>query len=453
MGGPRAEDQLSEALDVGPFESLPVEVHLYDPRLPAVAARVSAAIQAALPDAEAVHFGSSAVPGLAGKNVVDLEIERPAGALDDTVAALAALGFAYAPELAAPPAGWHLLRGASSTEGARFRVHVHVLPAGSPHARAHRHLRDLLRADPRLRDEYVALKRSLVARGITQPQAFSIAKGPWVTDVLRRLPVPSVRGSRDAGALDGTAARALVREAYDRASYASRSDDGDDPHERAWAAQVDGLLADRSDVLDLGCGCGVPVAAPRAAPRRHGRRHLARADRPRAPARAGGAFVCADMTSFDGEPGSFDAVIAVSSLIHVPLDEQRPLYARIAGWLRPGGVLLATVGAGRYRGVEEGWLDVEGADLFFDHADADTHVEMLRAAGFAIERVEHAPEGDVARTLVEARLERTDLSGAQRRIPVCPSEYRPGCGQTQRPCGPASTRIRARSRPLRVSIA
>jgi len=406
VGGPRAEDQLSEALDVGPFESLPVEVHLYDPRLPAVAARVSAAIQAALPDAEAVHFGSSAVPGLAGKNVVDLEIERPAGALDDTVAALAALGFAYAPELAAPPAGWHLLRGSVEHEGARFRVHVHVLPAGSPHARAHRHLRDLLRADPRLRDEYVALKRSLVARGITQPQAFSIAKGPWVTDVLRRLPVPSVRGSRDAGALDGTAARALVREAYDRASYASRSDDGDDPLERAWAAQVDGLLADRSDVLDLGCGCGVPVA--RLLAQRHAVTgvdispvQIARARRLVPAAR----FVCADMTSFDGEPGSFDAVIAVSSLIHVPLDEQRPLYARIAGWLRPGGVLLATVGAGRYRGVEEGWLDVEGADLFFDHADADTHVEMLRAAGFAIERVEHA-EGDVARTLVEARLER-----------------------------------------------
>ena len=42
---------------------------------------------------------------------------------------------------------------------------------------------------------------------------------------------------------------------------------------------------------------------------------------------------------------------------------------------------------------------------------------------------------------------------AQRRIPVCPSEYRPGCGQTQTPCGPAPTGIRARSLPSTVEMA
>jgi GrpB-like predicted nucleotidyltransferase (UPF0157 family)/SAM-dependent methyltransferase len=405
VGGTRAEDQLTKALDVGPFESLPVEVHPYDPRLPGVAARVSAAIEAALPHAEAVHFGSSAVPGLAGKNVVDLEIERPAGALGEAVAALEALGFAYAPELAAPPAGWHLLRGSVMHDGARFRVHVHVLPAGSAHARAHRHLRDLLRADPALGDEYVALKRSLVARGITQPQEISVAKGPWMTDVLRRFPVPSVRGSRDADDVDGDAARALVRDAYDRVSYAYRSDDGDDLRERTWAARLDARLASGSDVLDLGCGCGVPVA--RLLAERHAVTgvdispvQIARARR----LVPGARFVCADMTALDQPSASFDAVIALYSLIHVPLDEQGALYARIAGWLRPGGLLLATVGAGRYRGIEEGWLDVEGADLFFDHADAETHVGMLRGAGFAVEGVEHTPEGENGHTLVEARL-------------------------------------------------
>jgi GrpB-like predicted nucleotidyltransferase (UPF0157 family)/protein-L-isoaspartate O-methyltransferase len=404
VGGTRAEDQLTEALDVGPFESLPVQVHPYDPRLPVVAARVSAAIRAALPGAEPVHFGSSAVPGLAGKNVVDLELECPAGALGETVEALAALGFAYAPDLAAPPAGWHLLRGSLEHEGERFRVHVHVLPAGSAHARGHRHLRDLLRADPALCDEYVALKRSLVARGITQPQEFSVAKGPWMAGVFRRFPMPSVRRSRDADGLDGDGARALVREAYDRVSYAYRADDGDDAREGAWAKRVDGRLAAGSDVLDLGCGCGVPVARLLAA--RHAVTgvdispvQIARARR----LVPGARFVCADMTEVEHEPASFDAVVALYSLVHVPLDEQRLLYARIAGWLRADGLLLATVGASRYRGIEEGWLDVEGADVFFDHADAATHVEMLRTAGFDVERVEHAPEGDAGQTLVEAR--------------------------------------------------
>src|SRR5947208_16572497 len=41
----------------------------------------------------------------------------------------------------------------------------------------------------------------------------------------------------------------------------------------------------------------------------------------------------------------------------------------------------------------------------------------------------------------------------QRMLPVCPSECRPGCGQTESPCGLEPTGIRASSRPLRVSSA
>ena len=41
----------------------------------------------------------------------------------------------------------------------------------------------------------------------------------------------------------------------------------------------------------------------------------------------------------------------------------------------------------------------------------------------------------------------------QRKLPVCPSEYRPGCGNTHTPCGPAPTGTLASSRPSRVDIA
>ncbi len=43
--------------------------------------------------------------------------------------------------------------------------------------------------------------------------------------------------------------------------------------------------------------------------------------------------------------------------------------------------------------------------------------------------------------------------GAQRKLPLCPSEYRPGCGKTARPCGPLPTLIRATTCPSRVSNA
>jgi len=56
------------------------------------------------------------------------------------------------------------------------------------------------------------------------------------------------------------------------------------------------------------------------------------------------------------------------------------------------------------------------------------------------------------------RLEGTDATPsvrprAQRKMPVWPSEYRPGCGKTHSPCGPAPTGIRAIRRPSAVEMA
>src|SRR6476620_5685718 len=43
--------------------------------------------------------------------------------------------------------------------------------------------------------------------------------------------------------------------------------------------------------------------------------------------------------------------------------------------------------------------------------------------------------------------------GCYRNTPVCPKEYRPGCGYTHNPCGPCPTGIRAMRSPLLLSIA
>ena len=59
--------------------------------------------------------------------------------------------------------------------------------------------------------------------------------------------------------------------------------------------------------------------------------------------------------------------------------------------------------------------------------------------------------GRNARTVVV--LGRRGPAPGQRVIPVCPSEYRPGCGQTHRPWGPSPTGIVARRRPVCVSMA
>jgi GrpB-like predicted nucleotidyltransferase (UPF0157 family) len=68
-----------------------------------------------------------------------------------------------------------------------YRVHVHVVPAGSPEVAAMRGFRDALRADPHLRRRYAALKRAIVAGGAADPVAFTKAKHDWIAATLTWL--------------------------------------------------------------------------------------------------------------------------------------------------------------------------------------------------------------------------------------------------------------------------
>lgn len=118
------------------------------------------------------------------------------------------------------------------------------------------------------------------------------------------------------------------------------------------------LPAGGGSVLDVGCGSGVPVARTLAdAGHRVTGIDLSEVQVRRARERMPHArFLHADATAADFEPASFDAVVCLFSLIHMPLPEQPPLLRRSAEWLRPGGLFVATTGHGAWTGVEETWL-------------------------------------------------------------------------------------------------
>jgi SAM-dependent methyltransferase len=57
----------------------------------------------------------------------------------------------------------------------------------------------------------------------------------------------------------------IVRRGYDELSYLYRADDDRPPLYMSWLAALNDRLPGPADVLDLGCGCGVPVSASLAA--------------------------------------------------------------------------------------------------------------------------------------------------------------------------------------------
>jgi SAM-dependent methyltransferase len=113
-------------------------------------------------------------------------------------------------------------------------------------------------------------------------------------------------------------------------------------------------------------------------------------------------FLHADITRLTLPAAAFDAVVCLYALIHLPLDEQPPLLSRIAGWLRPGGWLLATTGHQAWTGVEDGWLGGT-VPMWWSHADAATYRAWLEAAGLQVTAQDFVPEGAGGHTLFWAR--------------------------------------------------
>jgi GrpB-like predicted nucleotidyltransferase (UPF0157 family) len=180
---------------IGPYCRAPVEIHQADPHAPQVARRLSELIATRWPGTRAEHVGSSAVPELPGKGIIDLLLPAEPADIPAITQALLDLGFQHQIP-AVFPASRPMLWGAFRHGPTDYRVHVHVVPASSPEVAAMRGFRDALRSDPILRRRYAALKRAIVAGGPVDPVAFSNAKHDWIAATLHQLGLTNGRQRR-----------------------------------------------------------------------------------------------------------------------------------------------------------------------------------------------------------------------------------------------------------------
>jgi SAM-dependent methyltransferase len=155
----------------------------------------------------------------------------------------------------------------------------------------------------------------------------------------------------------------------------------DDPRRR-FREELSARLRDGARVLELGCGGGGPDTVALAK-----RFHVTGVDisaeqieraRRNVPSVE---FVQADLTELELPPGSFDAVAAFYALNHVPRDLLLDVLARIRSWLVPGGLFLASLGAGDTEAWTGDWL---GTTMFFSSHEPETNRGLLRKAGFAL---------------------------------------------------------------------
>ncbi len=203
---------------IGTYERLSAEVHEWDPRTVDVAARVADLVRERRPDLTVEHIGSTAVPGLPGKGIVDLSIETMPDDIPGVVAMLYELGFGPQPG----PDPWPPTRpmpvGSIELGGKHYRIHLHVQPTGGDFTRDIA-FRDALRNDPELRSQYEGLKRGITSGGAVEGLRYTHSKTRWILSVYRRLgfaPPPiappatiGILGGGQLGRMIGLAARTL----------------------------------------------------------------------------------------------------------------------------------------------------------------------------------------------------------------------------------------------------
>jgi GrpB-like predicted nucleotidyltransferase (UPF0157 family) len=148
-----------------------------------VAEEIRSAI--AVPSALIEHIGSTAVPGLCAKPVLDILVGVTSLAeTEAAVPALFAAGFEYRPEYEhAIPDRRYFVR----PPGMYLRVHLHAVVLGAALWNQHLQFRNHLREDAKLRESYSALKRELALAHATDKAAYTAAKAPFIQQVLLGL--------------------------------------------------------------------------------------------------------------------------------------------------------------------------------------------------------------------------------------------------------------------------
>jgi GrpB-like predicted nucleotidyltransferase (UPF0157 family) len=153
------------------------------------------------------HVGSTAVPGLAAKPTIDIDVVVADGAgLEHCIARLATAGYEHQGELGIP--GRHAFKRLPVADGPPLPRHnLYVCLDGALSLRNHLTLRDWLRAHPEDVHVYAQLKRELAARFPYDIGSYVEGKTALITSILQR-----------AGAVSDAEAQQIERQNEDLSS-------------------------------------------------------------------------------------------------------------------------------------------------------------------------------------------------------------------------------------------
>jgi len=161
----------------------PVIVVDYDPNWAKLFETLRLAIWPAIADVaiSIEHVGSTSVPGLAAKPVIDMDVVVAESNIGAAITRLAALGYLHRGDLGIPQReAFHIPPGSPPH-------HLYLCPIDSLALRNHLNVRDFLRANPVARYDYGRLKRRLAEQHHDDIDAYVEAKTDFLLAIVRTL--------------------------------------------------------------------------------------------------------------------------------------------------------------------------------------------------------------------------------------------------------------------------
>lgn len=174
--------------------------------------------------------------------------------------------------------------------------------------------------------------------------------------------------------------------AQDYSDYVTSDSSSDRPDP---VEQFQNELAPGDKLLDAGCGPGRPtlqISGENAVGLDISRQQLSLAKE-----KVTAKLVQGDMTALPFTSDSFDAIIALYSLIHVPVDDHQKVLEEFARVLRPGGTVLVSEGGVEWTGSIPDWLD-SGTEMRWSMAGPEATQIDLQVCGFEIREVWDVPD-------------------------------------------------------------
>jgi SAM-dependent methyltransferase len=158
--------------------------------------------------------------------------------------------------------------------------------------------------------------------------------------------------------------------------------------------QILKYLDARSEVLELGCGAGLPVTASlthhvaKVVANDYSEKQisLAKLNAPKA------EFIHGDMTRLEFRPEAFNAVLAFYSFFHLPRESHEAMIGKCYNWLKEDGLLLFTYSAHAEEGIFPVFL---GEQSYFSSFGCERILEIVESQGFEIIQQEVRAQGNV----------------------------------------------------------